>query len=148
MKRNASLALALLIFVACSSQKDNILTHEEQDANTAKTKNCLEHPELAAAWGECNVRKVIYEKVPKIRACYEKEKDKNYDKSGDLLLKIHVRSNGRVRDVQIAEGSLKNKMIAGCLLKELQKARFARPPVNLQPVIYFPFSFSDLVNAQ
>ena len=139
------LLLLVLFLAACSSQKDQILTEEEQNENEQKTINCFHNPELWGVWGECNVRKTIYDRLPKVRGCYEKQK--NYTYEGDILLKIHVRTNGRVREIQIAEGSLKNKMLSTCLLTELQKARFAKPPKNITPIVYFPFSFEALKEA-
>lgn len=141
--RVLSLLCLSLLLVACSSTKDEILTEEQEEAQAAATEECLEHPELAKGWGECNIKRTIFDRIPQIRACYEKG-SKNFDFHGDLILKIRVRPTGKVRDVKVEEASLKNKMLSSCLVKEIGKLQFAKPPKGINPVIFYPFSL-DLV---
>ncbi len=141
--RLVPLLLLSFALAACSTTKDDILTDDQEEAQAAATEECLNNPELAKSWGECNIKRTIFQRLPKIRSCYEKE-GKKADYHGDLILKIRVRPTGFVRDVKVEEASLKNKMLSSCLVKEISKLQFAKPPKGINPVIFYPFSL-DLV---
>lgn len=136
--------LLLLILAACSGTQDEILTDSEAEAEARATQECLENPELSREWGECNVKKTIYNRMPRIRNCYQKQASAKYDFRGDLILKIRVFPSGKVREVKVEEGSLKNKMLSSCLVREISRLRFAKPPKGINPVIYFPFTLEQV----
>jgi hypothetical protein len=134
------LLLFPILLSACASTPDSILSENEAEAQAEATKECLSDAELGNDWGECNVKKTLFSRMTKIRACYAKDSNKKYDFHGDLILKIHVFPNGKVKETKVEEGSLKNKMLSTCLVKEISRMRFARPPKGIHPVIYFPFN--------
>ena len=132
------------LLFACSSSSDQIIANQEQKQEHQATETCLNSPEQWKAWGECNVKKTIFDQLPKIQTCYEAGEGQENDVKGDLILEIHLRPSGWVRKVEIREGSLKNPLLSGCLIKEIGKLKFAKPPKDSKPVIHFPFSL-DLV---
>jgi hypothetical protein len=110
---------------------------KEEDAKLAEaTDQCLAHPELAKAWGECNVKTVIFQRKGGIGQCQAKYALK---KDETMMLKIRLRPNGRVRNVWAEEGAPKNKDLERCLAKQISRLKFAAPPKGVSPVIYFPF---------
>lgn len=132
------LALVLLA-TACSStpmKSEEELIEEEA---AAATDACLKDPALARSWGECNVKRTIFDRMDQIGACQKKhgKPAKPGDVSGAMLLTIHLKQDGRVQNVK-AEQS-KNKPLEACLGKEISKLKFASPPKGVKPVIYFPY---------
>ena len=138
------LVLISVSLSSCSSTPDVLVTPAEKAVEQKKSEACKEHPELADQWGECNVQKKVKEKIPAIKACFDKTLEKDITLSGDLMLKIKLWKSGKVRIVFVTEGSLKNKLIGSCIIAEIRKITFAKPPEGLSPVIYFPFSLDSL----
>lgn len=139
--RNQFLFLALgltLSFAACSSSPSGPDIDETENA-APSTDECLAKPALAETWGECNVKKALFNRAEQIQSCHQKSKMRA---GGTLMLKITVRPNGRVRSVRPEEGGPRNKALEKCLGKALSDLRFARPPEGVKPVIYFPVDFS------
>jgi len=134
------LLFSLFLLSACASTPDKILSPSDEMLSEKKKTACAEHPELDNEWGECNVQKKIAEKIPAIKACYEKKMEHGEILHGDLMLKIKVWKSGKVKNVFIVEGSLKNKLISDCLISNIRKITFAKPPKGQDPVIFFPFT--------
>ena len=129
-----------LALSACSHSSDRVVSEQEEKSEQDATQECLKHPEQAKSWGDCNVKKTIFDRLPKIRRCYEKTFKEDYNYDGNIVLKILLQTNGKVKNVTVDEGSLRNKMLSGCLVKEIGKLKFAKPPGGITPVIYYPFS--------
>jgi len=125
----------LLLLSACSSAPE--VTEEENAAKAAAeaTEQCFANPELAKAWGECNVKKTIYGRMEGIGACQMKHGQNN----AAMMLKISVRPNGRVKEVRAEDGAAKNRPLEKCLAAEISRLHFAAPPEGVKPVIYFPY---------
>jgi hypothetical protein len=134
--RILSLSL-LLLLSACTTTPSG--TEEEVDAQIAAeaTDHCLANPELAKAWGECNVKKTIFSRMDAIGQCQMKHS--KADSKDAMMLKIRLRPNGRVKDVRAEEGKAKNRGLEKCLSSVISKLKFAAPPKGVSPVIYFPF---------
>lgn len=128
--------LSLLFLAACASQPS---VQEQEEAAAKATDECLADSALAKEWGECNVKRTIYDRMEAIGACQRKFQ-KGSAKGDTLMLKIRVRPNGSVRDVRADENVRPvNKPLEACLAKEIGKLKFAAPPKGVKPIIYFPY---------
>lgn len=125
-----SLFLALIVLSACSSSEPR---EEEAPAETS-TDACLANPARAAEWGECNVKKTIYDNMDKLRAC----QSKGSTGGATLMLKIQVNPTGHVRRVRPESGGPRNRPLEACLKRVFTTVKFAPPPKGVKPVIYFP----------
>lgn len=131
--RISLLLSTLLIFTACASSPPPA---EKEEAGSID--NCLAHPELADAWGECNVKKTIYDNLPRIRSCVENSKSK-----GTMMLKISLKPNGAVKSLRPEAGGPRNKLLEKCLSRAFNRVKFATPPAGVKPVIYFPLDLGS-----
>lgn len=126
-----ALVFALL---SCSSQKE--ISEEEKLAMA--TDACLEDIEASATWGECNVKRTIYDRAEELQQCEDLAgKLKKQDRP--MVLQIHVRPNGKVKQVKADPNGFQNPPLEACLAKEISKLRFAAPPKGAKPVINFPY---------
>lgn len=141
------LAFSFFLLGACATS-DRVLTEAQKKQEEEATKNCLKNPDKARTWGECNQKKVVHNRIPQIRRCYEQKLGEEMQFEGDVVLRFRVYKSGRVRDVRIDQGSLKNKFVSDCLLKETAKVRFAAPPEDYGNVVYFPFLLEKLNRPQ
>lgn len=126
-------ALCLFLLAACASQPS---TEELAEEAAEATDACLANPKLASSWGECNVKKTIFDNSRAIGQCQQKHAKPSKD---PLMLKIRLKASGAVHNVQAEDGSPRNKALEGCLSREIAKLKFAAPPKGANPVIYFPF---------
>ena len=127
---------SLFLFAACASAPATVERDEKQ---AAATDACLANPALAKRWGECNVKRVIYDHAKELGACQAQNGAEA--KEGDtLMLKIRLRPDGKVRDVR-ADPSVRspNRALEACLARTIVRLQFAAPPKGVKPVIYFPY---------
>ncbi|MGE3260486.1 MAG: AgmX/PglI C-terminal domain-containing protein [Bacteriovoracia bacterium] len=126
----ALLLLSLFFLTACAGSKSS------NDAQEPSTDECLSNSAAGDAWGECNVKKTIYQNMDKLVACQEK----NPTKGGTMMLKISLKTNGVVKKVRPEAGTVRNRPLEACLSKAFARVKFAAPPEGVKPVIYFPLS--------
>lgn len=124
------LSLTLAMLTACSAPE----TKEEAAPADNSTDACLANPARAMEWGECNVKKTIYDNMSKLQAC----QSKGTTGGAALMLKIQVTPTGHVRRVRPESGGPRNRPLESCLKQAFASVRFAAPPKGVKPVIYFP----------
>lgn len=123
--------LSLLLFSCAGSKPES----EEETVPGIGAEACLEKPELAKAWGECNVKKTIYDRRVQIASCVKENKGKK-----ESVLNLKLQPDGKVKEVEFEE-SAKYKRAVPCLKKEFSKLKFAAPPKGVNPVIMYPMEF-------
>ncbi|MGZ3694861.1 MAG: hypothetical protein ACXWQO_11840 [Bdellovibrionota bacterium] len=133
-----SLSLALISFFILTACSGSAPQKEEAPAEPT-TDACLADSNLAAEWGECNVKKTIFENMNGLRACQTKHVA-TASAGTTMMLKIKLRPNGKVQHVRPEAGGVRNRPLEGCLSKVFAKVKFAAPPQGVKPVIYFPLS--------
>lgn len=140
------LALSCIFLLSACSSEPLVVSPEENSAapKQEQHQDCAANPELAKQWGQCNVQKRIAEKIPDIKACYDKQLKKDDQLHGGLVLKILLKNNGKVRVVKILEGSLQNKFLSDCLISNIRKIQFAKPPKGEEAAIVLPFTLDQV----
>jgi hypothetical protein len=116
----ALLFTSLFLFAACSSEpstpeRADKASPEEQKA-AAHTDECLDNPELAKSWGDCNVKSILYQASSKLEKCGKG--------AGTVNFELRVKADGTVKSAK-ALGQ-KGKHVS-CLGHVLQGLKFARP---------------------
>ena len=132
------LVLSLLLTLAACSGSQPAVEEESHEASQS-IDTCLSQPELANSWGECNVKKTIYDNLGKVRTCHAK----NRAVKGTAMLKFRLRPNGQVRSLHLDQGGTRDKKLAACLSQAFSKVRFAPPPKGVKPTIFFPLDLNS-----
>jgi hypothetical protein len=128
--------LAVLL-TACSSsaptpERAAGAPDEEQQA-AAHTDACLDNPELARRWGDCNVKHTVYLASADLEKCRGKSPGAN----GTVSFELRVAGDGSVKSAK-ALGGAKGKHTA-CVAKAFRKLRFAPPPRGKAVTITVPY---------
>jgi hypothetical protein len=133
----------LLTLSSCAWLQPKAAEQQKQaEAAVAATDECLEHPELAKKWGECNVKSTIFSRKDGIEACRKKFLKQPMPGSA-LVMRIRVQRSGQVRDVTADTSAMpQNIALERCLSKEISLLRFAPPPKGVKPVIFFPYQLN------
>lgn len=126
--------LAFFVFTACSGHKV-----ENEAPAEPSTDACLSDSNLSQEWGECNVKRTIFDNMDSLRACQTKHVA-TASSGGTMMLKITLRNSGKVKNVRPEAGGVRNRPLEGCLSKAFAKVKFAAPPKGVKPVIYFPLA--------
>jgi hypothetical protein len=129
----------VLALTACSSSTERApeapLT-EEQAAE--QTDQCLDNPELARSWGDCNVKHTLFLEADALAAC---RKNAPKAKSGVLQFELQVKADGKVRSAK-AKSKSKFPKLEKCLVGVMKKLQFAAPPSGKEPVITVPYQLA------
>ncbi len=129
------LALLFLSFllISCASSSPEV---EDSERLAEATDSCLADPQLAKAWGDCNVKTTIYDRMDVIMACQTQH---GSGKRDSIQFEIEVNAKGGVKKVGATNNLNKNLPLESCLKKEIEKMKFAAPPKGVKPVIQFPY---------
>jgi hypothetical protein len=136
-----ALILLSLLLAGCSSsapaptpeRADGAPSEEKKAASS--TDACLDNPELAKSWGECNVKNTVFGAGPELEKC----RKASPKAKGAVSFELHIAPNGSVKRAK-ALGAHHGKHTS-CVAKVLQKLQFAPPgkdatitvPYQLEP---------------
>jgi hypothetical protein len=87
------------------------------------------------------VARVMHGAKPSLRLCYEGELPADPKLKGDLRVDFEIGPTGAVRNQKLEESTLRNARVEQCVLKNLAKVEFPRPPGGEVVEVSFPFSF-------
>lgn len=134
----ALLLVPFLIFAACSSSPSTTPERAESAAPEEKTAasqtdQCLDNPELAKSWGDCNVKSTVYLASGKLAKC----RKASPDAKGTVSFEVRIRPDGTVKSAKALGG--KHGKHTACVARVLRKLRFAAPPKGKEAVITVPY---------
>jgi hypothetical protein len=90
------------------------------------------------------IRRVILNNIKTIRACYERELNRNPGLYGKLVLGWEIGEQGRVVGTRVKSNELGSKTVADCILGHLRTWRFPDPPGGqVVEIEAYPFLFSN-----
>lgn len=130
----AVVLLAALAACSGSTPSGENATAEEQ--NAADTDRCLDNPELARTWGDCNVKHTLYLRSEELAKCRKLAPGQK----GVAHLILEVRANGSVKSAKASGDG--NAKLRGCLSRVMRKLRFAPPP-NGKASIDIPYQLGE-----
>ncbi len=91
--------------------------------------------------GADQVRRVVSAHVGALRACYEKELQRNPNLIGRVTLKWGVEPEGKVSAASIASSTMANPAVESCLVRQVRSWHF--PPAQSPTVVNaYPFLFN------
>jgi len=127
---------ALFAFSACSSSEPKLEEASSPEKQAAsKTDKCLDNPELAKAWGECNVKNTVFEASEKLEKC----RRANPGATGTVNYEVKILSGGKVKSVKPMGGQHGKHTV--CVSRVFRQLQFAAPgkdatitiPYQLEP---------------
>ncbi|MCA9544730.1 MAG: AgmX/PglI C-terminal domain-containing protein [Myxococcales bacterium] len=90
---------------------------------------------------QADILRVVNARQRGIQYCYEKELARNPELNGKVTLSWRIGLDGSVQKVFVESSSLNNKTVEGCMTRQVQRWRFAKPEGGMCQ-IKFPFVFS------
>lgn len=107
------------------------------------TSTVEEHgPEVGTEFCESqNIKKVVRAKQESIQYCYEKHLQSNPDLGGKLEVQWKIGLDGSVESASIARSGLGHSKVESCILRAVERMRFASPDGGIC-VVNYPFVFS------
>ncbi len=136
MRLITPLFLPLLLF-ACAAPTPERATEApaEEKHSAADTDRCLDNPELARTWGDCNVKHTVYLEADTFAKCRKTAPTAK----GTVNFQLRVKADGSVRSAKaLGEKGNKGKLVA-CLSRAMKKLQFAAPPKGKEPTITVPY---------
>jgi hypothetical protein len=137
--------LALNLLSACSGarpetreERETMAAKEEAAALAEATDECLDNEKLWNSWGDCNVKKAVFDQKGALTSC-QKKFSLTQDPRDQIVMNVRVKTDGSVQWVKAASGRPRNLELEGCLTRALQRAKFAPPPQGKSPVVQIPF---------
>lgn len=127
---------AMLFALACSGETPETPTPETPPDNVPVTEPEPEVPAPSVTNPE-NIKQVLTEKSPEVRACYDAELTKNPELAGEVGLDVVIKG-GKITNVGIAESTLNTPQLEACIRKAVLSWQFAQ---DVNGEVYFPFVF-------
>ena len=128
-----------------------VSTKESADSETERDGDAGELTTQEEPLGTLSIEAIdagIQGQLPEIRECYSAWVKRNPDLGGRILVKFVIATSeenpdlGYARDVKIAETTMDNVWIEGCIASAMEDAEFPSPSGGVVIVTY-PFSFSS-----
>ena len=85
------------------------------------------------------IKRIISERIPQVRACYERELKKNSGLAGKVLVAWTIREDGSVTSPKARKNTTGNRALVPCITKAVSKWRF--PKSSAPSDVEFPFVF-------
>jgi outer membrane biosynthesis protein TonB len=131
--------LPFLALAACSSAPERATEAPQTEQQAAdNTDKCLDNPELARTWGDCNVKHVLFDESGSLSSC---RKLAPKAKSGALTFELQVKKDGSVKYAR-AKPSSKYPKLEGCIVRVMKRLKFAAPPEGKEPMITVPYQLA------
>ena len=90
-----------------------------------------------------NIRRVVGGKSNAVKYCFEKELQTQPELGGKVIAMWKIGLDGQVMSASIAESTMNNAKVEGCIQRVLKRMRFAKPDGGIC-VVNYPFVFSGL----
>ncbi len=90
-----------------------------------------------------DIRRVVNARSNAIRHCFERELQTNPTLSGNITANWRVQLDGSVSNATVAESTMDNRRVEGCIVRVLERMRFEEPDGGIC-IINYPFVFTGL----
>jgi TonB family protein len=89
------------------------------------------------------ISRVMNAHKARISVCYERVARKKRDLAGTVVLRFTIRGDGSVRNVQIKETTLGNKVVEDCIVELGKQLVFPGEAGRDVTKVWYPFAFSQ-----
>ena len=128
------LVLAFLLVGCASTDSDKSTSAPPQD-ESKKTDQCLDNPNLAKEWGECNVKYTVFRASDALGKC----RKASPAAKGTVSYEVKIKADGHVKSVKRVTGP--NNKHTTCVWRVFRHLQFAAPgkeatitvPYQLEP---------------
>ena len=90
-----------------------------------------------------DIRRVVNARQNAIRHCFERELQTNPTLSGQITANWRVQLDGSVSNATIAESTMNDRRVEGCIVRVIERLRFEQPDGGIC-IIQYPFVFSGI----
>lgn len=97
--------------------------------------------ELSGFCKQADILRVVSARQSGIQYCYEKELARNPELNGRVTMSWRIGLDGAVVNAFVESSTLGNKQVEGCIARQIQRWRFAKPEGGMCQV-RFPFVFN------
>ena len=114
------------------------------DDHQKKTHQPIMTPGPIKSSGSLNkrlIRKVVRQHRSELKACYERQLQKQKDLSGKITVSWTIDSAGNVFSVEVRDNQMGSDQVAKCITKSIQHWRFPALKSGMTTILY-PFIFS------
>jgi len=87
------------------------------------------------------IRRIIRENIAQIRYCYERELARSPDLYGKVVAKFIIAATGRVSNSSLAQTTMNNAAMEGCIISKVRGWRFPKPKGGGIVIVNYPFVF-------
>lgn len=135
MSMRLLLSASVFLLASCSSTPQRAKGSPDEEKHAAKeTDECLDNPELAKSWGDCNVKHTLYLAAGPFAECRERHPLAR----GTVSFELAVKGDGSVRNAKARDARQSPKLVR-CLSGAMRKLRFAPPPGGREAKITVPY---------
>lgn len=115
-------------------------------APAAASTGEVDDPAIAGEGGgeldKVEIDVAIKQRMPSIRACYEKELRRDPELAGRVTVRFVIDRSGAVKYAALRASDLDNPLVESCVVSEVRDLRFPAPRGTGTVVVSYPFVFS------
>ncbi len=100
-------------------------------------------PVVQGSMDKAVIRRVIRSHQSAIKYCYEKELTKDPSLQGKVTISFIIKADGMVGSASVANTTLNNKAVEGCVTRVVQRMAFPTPNGGGIVKVTYPFIFSN-----
>ena len=130
--------------VVASVRHNERIVNEYMNATSIKrwvNQIKLKNPEVTGALDKRIIQKVVRQHSGELRACYEKELNKNKGLNGRVVVNWIISPQGAVTKAIVKESTIKNKNVESCVVNSVKFWKFPAPKGGGIVAIEYPFVF-------
>jgi hypothetical protein len=115
----------------------------KKKARKVKPKLDRGTPKVGDFCDQGNIRRVVSAQSNAIKYCYERELQQNPELKGKITAQWKVGLDGKVMSASVANSTINNRKVEGCITRVIQRMRFEKPDGGIC-IINYPFVFSGI----
>lgn len=89
------------------------------------------------------IAEVIRKNIGQIRFCYERRLVANPSLYGKVVVLFTIQDGGTVLQPKVAQSTLSDDVVEGCILRRLASWKFPSPPAGMSVQVTYPFLFKS-----
>ncbi|MES2768992.1 MAG: AgmX/PglI C-terminal domain-containing protein [Bdellovibrionota bacterium] len=114
------------------------------DIGQAATVGMLdEEADVSGGMDKDAIAEVIRSNIGQIRFCYERRLSAVPNLFGKVLVQFSIQDGGTVLLPKVANSTLSDSVVEGCILRRIASWKFPSPPAGTSVVVTYPFLFKS-----
>lgn len=114
------------------------------DIGTGSTVGMLdEEADVSGGMDKDAIAEVIRSNIGQIRFCYERRLSAVPNLFGKVLVQFSIQDGGTVLLPKVANSTLSDSVVEGCILRRIASWKFPSPPAGTSVLVTYPFLFKS-----